>query len=47
MTADRYTKGILTVIAAALAVASGAWDEAATAEWLRTHLRRAEDGEVE
>lgn len=32
--------------AAVLAVASGEWDEAATAQWLRAHLRRA-DGECD
>jgi death-on-curing protein len=32
--------------AAVLAVAAGQWDEAATAEWLRTHLRRADEGDV-
>ena len=32
--------------AAVLAVAAGDWDEAATAAWLRTHLRFADDGEV-
>lgn len=32
--------------AAVLAVAAGEWDEAATAAWLRTHLRCADEGEV-
>jgi death on curing protein len=33
--------------AAVLAVAGGEWDEAATAQWLRTHLRPVEESTAE